>query len=375
LLVAGGLFGNGLRQLKLLDAGWRTEGVMTVDLDLELRGMPVEEGQVFQSALVEQVGRLPGVTHASIAAKLPLAGCSSLGVVTLPGRDAVPGAPGASPCFNRVSPGYFATLGIAMRTGRDFTSGDGARAPRVAAINETMARRLFPAGNAIGRQVQVGSGERAFTMEVIAVVADAKYRSLSEAPTSFYYIPMAQRDNGAMVLHVQTAGSDPTMMAAALRHVVRAVDPWIPIPPPRTLADALSVHFLPQRLAAWGAAMLGVFALLLAAVGVYGVTAFVVATRAREIGIRLALGATPRSVIGLVLRQGSRAPAIGLAIGLVVGWGFSLVTARVLTGISSTDPVAFGLMPAIIAFVAIMATILPVLRVLRSDPLASIRRE
>lgn len=375
LLVAGGLFGNGLRQMRLLDTGWRTDGVMTMDLDLELRGMPAEEGRVFQSALVEQVGRVPGVTHAAIAAKLPLAGCSSLGTVTVPGREGAAGATGASPCFNRVSPGYFAALGIAVRAGRDFGPRDDASAPRVAAINETMARRLFPAGGAVGQHVQVGTGAFASTMEVIAVVADAKYRSLSEAPTSFYYIPMAQRYNASMVLHVRSSGTDPTVMAAALRSAVRAADPWLPIPSPRTLADALSVHFLPQRLAAWGAAMLGIFALLLAAVGVYGVTAFVVAGRAREIGIRLALGATPRNVVGLVLRQGSRAPVIGVAVGLILGWVFSRVTSSVLAGISSTDPVAFGLMPALIVTVAVVATMIPVWRLLRADPLASIRTE
>lgn len=373
LLIAGGLFANSLRHLRVLDAGWQVEDVQVLDLDLELRGEDREHGRVFFAALLERVRALPGIHSAALAAKLPLAGCSSFGPVNVSGVE--PPAHGFPACLNRVSPGYFETLRLRMLRGHDFTERDTRGAASVAVINAAMAQRLWPDGEAVGQRFYVGPVDPDNAIEVVGVVANAKYRSLDETTPNFYYVPEAQAYNGHMILHARGEPGVGATLGPALARVIRELDRDLPMGPPRPLAEALELFFLPQQLAAWIAGVMGGFALLLAAVGVYGVTAYVVSGRRREFGIRLALGARSRDVLALVLRQGLRAPLVGMMAGIGVGLVFARLVRQMLSGIDPGDPVAFAGVPVLIVSVAALAIVIPVQRVLRQDPLASLRAE
>ncbi len=371
LLVAAGLFVTSLQDLQGANLGFRADEVQVLDLDVELRGAMAAEGRVFYDALLARVRALPGVQHAAVAAKLPIAGCSSFGPVTTPGTGA--GGPGLDASLNRVSADYFSTLSLPLLEGRDIAAGDREGGPPVAVINRTMADRLFPAGQAIGGQFVAGRGDFRREFTVIGVVANATYRALQEAPAAFYYVPAEQAYNSQMVLHVR---SEPGMMSSVrndVRAAVRELDPHLPVGVARPLTEALSLFFLPQKIASWIAGTMGVFALMLAMFGVYGVTAYVVAARTREVGIRMALGATRRDIVRLILRRQSFAPAVGLATGLALGAGFGLAIHNVLRSVEPANPIALGVVPLVIGAVALMAVVLPTWRMLNSEPMQGLR--
>lgn len=375
LLVAAGLFTGALRTMRTLNPGWDAAGVQVLELDLELNATERADGQAFHATLLERVRAIPGVASAALAAKLPLAGRSSFGDVWVPGIEPPPGRLGFAAYLNRVSADYFRTLRLPLLQGRDFTAADDQGAPRVAIVNETMARRLWPEGDPVGRRFFIGSAAQRTEVQVVGVVADAKYRSLDEETPNFYYLPATQWYNPQMTLHVRSSEAAAAPVAAAVRQVVRGLDPHLPVATPRPLDRALELFFLPQRVAASVAGLMGMFGLLLAAVGVYGVTAFVVARRTRELGIRMVLGATRNNVIRLVLRRGAVAPAAGIAFGLGAGFVFSRLASQVVPGVTPGDPFAFSVVPACVVGVALLALLVPAWRVLKRDPLMALREE
>ena len=371
LLVAAGLFVTSLRDPRSASPGFSAEDVQVLDLDVELRGATAAEGRVFYAALLERVRALPGVQHATLAAKLPIAGCSSFGRVSAPGAGG--NEAGLDACFNRVAPDYFATLALPLREGRDISESDREGAPAVAVINQAMADGLFPSGAAIGRQFVAGRGDYQREFTVIGVAATATYPALQEAPAPFYYVPAQQAYNSQMVLHVRSAPGMLSSVGNDVRSAVRALDPHLPVGVPRPLTEALSLFFLPQRIASWVAGTMGVFALLLAMFGVYGVTAYVVAARRREVGIRMALGATRQDIVRLILRRQSFAPTIGLVTGLALGAGFGIAIHNVLRTVEPANPIALGVVPLVIGAVAVVAVVLPTWRMLLNEPMRGLR--
>jgi predicted lysophospholipase L1 biosynthesis ABC-type transport system permease subunit len=271
---------------------------------------------------------------------------------------------------NHVSHGHFRTLGIALLQGRDFTAQDDARAPRVAIVNQTVARRLWPGESAVGRLVRLG-GESA---TVIAVVRDSKYESLVEAPKAMVYRPLAQATTpGAeATLLLKTEGDRRTAFALA-RALVAALDPDLVISNLNTFDDRLNLAFLPNRAAAVTSGLLGLVALFLGAIGTYSVMALLVLQRRREIGIRIALGALPRAVVGLITRQGLRSTVIGLAIGTAAGLGALLLVRGLIAGVPANDPVAIVLVPVALAVVSYLACRIPARHAVSTDPLAVLR--
>lgn len=374
LLVAAGLFVTSLRDMRGANLGFDGADVQVLDIDMELRGASAVESRMFYAALLERVRAMPGVTVAAVAAKLPIAGCSSFGAVSAPAQGAGAGQAGVEACLNRVSPGYFATLSLPLLEGRDFADADGEGSPRVAVINQTMAARIFPAASAVGRQFVAGEGEYRREFTVIGVVANATYRALQETPANFYYVPAEQAYNPQMVLHVRSEAGMTASVRAGVRSAVRALDPHLPLATPRPLTEALELFFLPQRVASWVAGAMGFFALLLATFGVNGVTAYVVAGRTREVGIRMALGATRRDIMGLVLRRQFIAPAAGLAAGVGIGAGFGLRIHDVLRSVDPANPLSLGGVPLLIAAVATLAVLLPTWRMLRNEPMRALRK-
>jgi putative ABC transport system permease protein len=278
---------------------------------------------------------------------------------------------------NVVSPGYFETMGIRRVAGRGFGDEDGTGAPPVAIVNETFERIHFPEGgdrDVLHRRISL-DGPRGPWLEVVGIVRDSKYRALTEPPTPIVYTPLAQNHETGVLLYVRTSGGDPAGLVPAIRRAVQAREPNLPLPDVRPLMDSVGGSLYAARM---GALLLGVFgglALALSAVGMYGVMAFSVARRTREIGVRMALGARRADVLRLVVGDGMRLVVAGTALGLVA----ALATARwlesFLYGISGVDAMTFATVPVLLAAVALVACLVPARRAAKVDPLVALRSE
>lgn len=371
LLVAAALFLRGLGNAAGIDPGFRSARVADLPIDLSLRQIDEERGRVFYREVLDRVRGTPGVEAATLIGFVPLTG-SNAGTGVAPAeadpadRTAVHGT-----TFTPVAPGYFAMFGIPLLRGRAFDDGDRAGSPGVAVANESLARMMWPDGDAPGRRVRVG-GDRVVT--IVGVVPDTRYKSLSDRNEPFLYLPVTQWYQPALVLQVRLAAGT-AGERAALRRVVQALDPALPLPPVTTMADDMRLSLLPARL---GAALLGAFgalALFLASLGVYGVTAYLVGQRAAEIGIRTALGATAGNVLALVMRDTLLRVALGAGVGLVGGVGIGKVASSWLYGVGALDPLALGGGIAVLLAVALIGTWLPARRALAVDPVRALRAE
>ncbi len=370
LLVGAGLFVRALDSLESMDTGWDTTGVTVADFDLELSGYSTTDAPDFFERLRDRVHSLPGVEAAGLAAKLPLGGRSGMGDVQVFGVEPPPGRSGFEAYTNTVTAGYFDAVGLQLSAGRDFSPADQPTGERVAIINQAMADRLWPAASPVGNQFSIG--DRSFT--VVGVVETAKYNRLVEDPFNFYYLPFSQRASPQMVLHVRASESVDAMVPA-IRNVVAQLDDNLPILPIRSLDEALEVFFLPQRLAAAVAGVMGALALLLGSVGVYGITAFMVGQRRREIGIRLALGASRASVIRAMMRRGLIAPLVGMTIGLAAAVAVTRFLRTFLAEVSPLDPLTFGIVLAGLATVAALAVFVPTKSASAVDPATTLRAD
>lgn len=365
LLVGAGLLGRGLLRAARVDPGFEVQGVATVPVDVEAWGLDEAAGRRFFDALDERLPGLPGVTAATWATELPLTFHSSGAEVSLDGaREAVP----ISQVL--VGPGYLGVLRIPLVAGRDIGREDTREAGRVAVVNETMARRLWPDGAALGRSFR--SNDQVVT--VVGVARDAKYASLTEATPALAYFPLAQEWRARRALLVRTAG-DVRALAPLLAQAVRAADPAAPRISVTPLSEATGVAFLPGRVAALVTGVLGFAGLLLSVAGLYGVIAYSAARRTREIGIRLALGAGRREVLGLVLGEGMRLTAVGLLVGLPLAAAAAPLVRSLLFGMPAHDAVTFVAMPLLLAAVALLASYLPARRAAALEPWKVLREE
>jgi predicted permease len=374
LLFATVLFGRALETMRGLRPRWNVDGVLVTAIDLELNGTDREAGLAWQAEVRRRIAALPGVDAVSWATKLPIGGRASLGFVYPVGTE--PGSgPAVNGSLNRISPGYFRSMGIAVRRGRDFTDDDRPGGPRVAILNETMARGLFGDSDAIGKRFFNGQGEYRREYEVVGIAGDSRVAAPGRPPESALYVPLAQMYNSAAHLHVRAAPGMERGVASSVHAAIRAMSGSVPLPPLRPLANALEVFLLPQRLAAWVAAVMGVFGLVLAGVGIYGVAAFAASRRAREVAIRMALGATNRDVTRLLVRGGARAPAAGLLVGLAIGAGLSAVAASVVPGVRVADPAALSFVALVISVLSAGALVVPIRALLRGSPMHRLREE
>jgi predicted permease len=376
LLIVAGLFLRAITSLELLDTGWVADDVHVVTMDLELNGTDQDRGQVFYRELLDRVSGVTGVESGALAAKLPLAGSSSMGDVNAEGVAAPAGRLGHHASFNRVSPGYLTTLQIPLLQGRDVATTDGPDDPVVAVINRAMAVRLFgDAASAVGRQFFVGRVGEGTPFQVVGVAGDAKYNRLTEDVQNFFYVPYPQLYNSQMSLHVRMTPSAAATARTEIARIIRELDPVLPVPPMQPLEESLEVFFLPQRMAAWISGLMGALGLILGAVGVYGVTSFNAAQRRREMGIRMALGAGPADIIRLIVGQGLVSPVVGVATGLAIAFGVTRFLSSLLAGISPLDPVAFATVILLLGLVALAAVATPAIRTARSDPVVSLRTD
>jgi len=274
-------------------------------------------------------------------------------------------------------PGFFDTLRMPLLRGRDFDEKDREGAPPVAIVNETLARRLWPDQDAIGKQLIHNEGTAAApsleTLTVIGVARDAKYRSLGEAPRMFVYVPLQQHDLDGLTLFVRTTHG--RKVGAEVRALIASMNPNLPLLMTQTLEESAAIALVPQRVAGALSGVLGIIGLLLATIGIYGVTAFTVSTRTREIAIRKSLGAERGDILSMVLRQGLRLVVIGVTIGILLAAAVSRIAASLLFGVAPTDAVAFGGAALLCCAVGLAACWLPAHRAMQIEPTEALRWE
>jgi predicted permease len=366
LVVAAGLFLRALQRAASIDPGFDPRGVEIASLDLSLGGYTDATGPVFARELLERVRAIPGVQSATLSAQLPLSmGGMGLGGLSLPGQEN-----GIDADWNVVEPNYFATLRTPLLRGRDFTTADDAHAPLVAIINETLARHFFANADPIG-QTLMQDGARKLT--ILGVARDAKYRTLGDRARNFIYVPLQQQYVSRTNIVART--TDGQRIAAELRATVASMNRNLPIVTSQSLEQFTSIGLVPQRIAASVTASLGLIGLLLAAIGIYGVTAYMVTSRTRELGIRMALGADAGNVLRMVLRQGMRLVAIGLGIGWLLAAGASRLIASLLMGVAPLDAIAFGGAALVLCAIGAAACYVPARRAIAIEPAVALRAE
>ena len=370
LVIAGALFVRALQHATSIDPGFDQRHVDVVTLDLSLSGYKEADALAFADRLGARVRALPGVEHAAFAADLPLNGNRmGLGTLSVPGLQAPNGEKTFPADWNAVSPDYFGTLKMPLLSGRDFTAQDGKTAPGAIIINAAMARSVWHTTDVLGRQF-VDNEKR--TLTVVGVAPDAQVDTLGETVRPFVYVPVAQRYVPRVSLVVKSANGG---VIPQVRAIVRELNPNLPVTETMPLEQITAIMLIPQRIAGSLAASLGVVVLLLAAIGIYGVTSYSVNRRTREIGIRMALGADRANVMGLVVRQGVVLTAVGLAFGLAAGAAGAQLLRSLLFGVSALDPIAFGGAALLFAIVSIAASYIPARRAMRVDPMIALRAE
>ena len=369
LLVAAGLFLRALDRGHRIDLGFDTSNVAVASFNVWTYGYDDTKVRLFYRALKEELTQTPGVVAVSYTRDLPLTFHNSV-ELRIEGSTAPRAAEGARIPFEEVDAGYFDVVKMKILNGRAFTAADGESAPRVAVINQAFARRFWPAG-AVGRAFRRGQE----VVTVVGVAHDAKYSRLGEELQPFVYFPIGQSSaQNHVELLVRTSG-DPTRLAGAIRAGVRDFDPLLPAPAVTTLSAATSVALLRQRVAALVTAVLGVVGLLLAAVGLYGIVAYSISQRTREIGVRIALGADRGDVLRLVVREGMRPVVVGMGIGVVLALGATRLLVSLLFGVSPFDAITFVGVAAVLALVALTASYLPARRAATTDPVKALRAD
>lgn len=370
LLIPCGLFIRSAVNASEMSPGFSSDRVLLLPISSNQAGARVKKPAGFEQELSDRVARLSGVESTTVMDPVPLwFGGKFAGF-----KDARAGASATTLRlgYSCIGLGYFTTLQIPLLRGRDFSRADGATAPLVAIVNETLARKLWPAGDALGQRLTTHDG----TLEIVGIAKDAKYLSLGDVGQGWVYRPIAQdpTDNPALSLAVRTTG-DPLALRAAIEREVKALIPGWPSFQFRTLDEGMALQRRVPRFGAMVLGVLGAFGALLAAVGIYGVIAFSVQQRTREIGIRRALGAPDTTVMSLVIRQGMAVCAAGGAVGLIVALVVTQLLRGLLFGISAVDPLAYTAMLSLLAGVAYLACRLPARAALRVNPVDVLRRE
>ena len=391
LLFSAGLFFRGAIEAANVARGFEPEGGIVTEMDFSLGKTDVVQAKRLMFAAIERARSLPGVRAAALGTMIPYGNFTNSRRI-MPASEAAtvrtdPNAPdpGAGGLFTAITPGYFDAIGVHLLRGRDFTKteAESKDSARVAIIDEKMATKLFPNGDAVGQRIRYtnppSDGSPA-EMEVVGIVNWHRHEVQNEGPQRRLFVPLAQGYNGNVYFHVRLATTDRKTVAAmipTLRQALRELDPNLPI-----LKITPFVDLLEQSVGLWivrlGAVLFGVFggiALLLAVIGVYGVKSYAVARRTREIGIRMALGAHPRDVFSLIMKQGALQTGFAVAIGLLLALAAGRLLTQILYQVSPADPAALIISSVLLSAAALLACYLPARRATKVSPMTALRTE
>ena len=372
LLIAAGLLLTSFTRLQQVAPGFSADGVFTAQLAISAQRYSPEKLVAFYEQLYQRLGTLPGATSAALTDRVPLTGGAAPAPVAVVGRPVPPMSERPQANRHLVSPRYFSTLGIPIRAGRDFDERDNSRVPHVVIVNETFARRHFPGEDPIGRTLITGMGQ--LPSQVVGVVADVRSTSLNTPPEADYFLPALQRPETFTNILVRS-NTSPAAMTAAVREALRAVDPELPLLEPQALTTRIAQTVANRKLALMLLAGFAALALVLASLGVYSVMAHLVAFRTSEIGLRMALGASPSAVMRMVLGHGRRLTLIGIALGVVGALAVSRLMQQVLFEVDPADPLIYLALSATLLLVAECASWFPARRATRIDPVIALRTE
>jgi predicted permease len=382
LLAAAGLFVRSLQVAQSIDPGIDIDRLVSAPLSVNLLRYTKAQGREFYQRVAERMTQIPGVEAASVARVAVLTGSGRTTTIAIEGRadsgdrsqsENSAGGPASNEArANVVGPDFFRTLGIPLVRGRDFNAADTETHPAVVIVNETMARQYFPGEDPIGRRMTTGGGRSAPWTQIIGVVRDSKYATLGDPAPPVVYLPLSQQHETGVTLYVRAA-VPPASLIPLIRHEIQALEPNLPVPGVETMQDTLGASLYAPRMGAMLLSVFGALALLLACLGVYGVLAFSISRRTREIGIRMALGADRRRVFALIVREGMWLVGIGLAIGLAGALYAATWMRAFLYDVSTRDTATFTSVPLVLAAVALLACYLPARRAMRVDPMRALR--
>src|ERR1700687_3189796 len=368
LLVGAGLLMQSLQRVRATSPGFSTRGVLVTAVNLVAAGYDAPRAQSFQDELIERVKALPGVESAAFGRMTPLSyGSFSSTAIAVDGYQPPPEEQ-STVQYNEVGPGYFATIGIPLVSGREFTRADDEKAALVAVVNETMVVQYWRGRNPIGERVQV----KGRWMQVVGVAKDSKYESVREIPKPFFYVPLRQNFSRGAGLHIRTP-LNPETMATALAREVHALDGNLALYEVISLQEQLDRSTSPQMVAVTLVGVLGGLALLLAAIGLYGVMSYAVSQSTRELGLRMALGADAPNLLRLVLSRGLALTAGGVALGAAAALGLTRLLGSLLYKVSPRDPLAFASAFLVMTIASLAACFLPAWRATRTDPARTLR--
>ncbi len=375
LLIVAGLFTRSLTKAEQLDLGFNPGHVLNLSVDVNQLNYNQSQGETFFKEAQERIAATPGVVSVAQAFTVPLGVTSSDSVITIPGRALPAGQQPPHIMNDPVTPGYLRTMEIPLISGRFFTGADTDKTQRVAVVNQSMATQFWPDGSAVGSQFD--DGQKGGPITVVGIAGDTVYKEITdERKTPFYYVPLAQEYIPLRTFHVRTS-VPPASLAAQIESEIRAVAPGLPVTQVQTMTQALQGvnGFFFYRFGAQMTATMGLLGLVLAVVGVFSMVSYAAAQRTQEIGIRMALGAEPRDILKMVMRQSTIVVGAGLLAGLAIALIGTSAIANFIVGIKPTDPATFITVAAGLTLVALVACWIPARRATRVNPIVALRHD
>jgi predicted permease len=380
LLVCAGLFGKSLQNVARIELGIRTDHLLAFGVDPTLNQYKPSQTHAYYQRLEKELAALPGAQMATYSA-VPALGGSSWGQnISVEGFKA-PREGADHSFFNQIGPGYLRAMGVPLIAGREFTESDNLKAPKALLVNETFVRHFFPdekggSGAVLGRRVGMGAGNGVkLDYTIVGVVKDSHYASVREEPKAVFYRAMMQAmEPPGVTFYVRTA-VEPESLIPQVRRVTQLLDANLPITELKTIEAQIQEGEFGERLLLANLVVFAGLALVLAAIGIYGVLSYTVAQRTREIGIRMALGAAAADVRSLILRGVLTKLAVGAAVGAAAGWGLQKAIGSLLYGVKDAEPVIYLAAFTVLAMVAIAAGAIPAWRATRVDPLRALRQD